>query len=61
MPEHSDTGRLGERPGERQYTGERASDAGLTGWLRRAISPRPREVWVMEPDGRMRKVAERDA
>jgi hypothetical protein len=50
-----------DRPGERQGAGQRDGEAGLTGWLRRAISPRPREVWVMEPDGRLRKAAEREA
>lgn len=30
---------------------------GLTGWLRKAIAPRPREVWVMEPDGSLRRVS----
>jgi hypothetical protein len=61
MPDHGNADRPGERPGERQDAGQRDDDAGLTGWLRRAISPRPREVWVMEPDGRMRKVVVNDA
>jgi hypothetical protein len=60
MSEHSDADRTDERPGERQDDGQRTGDTGLTGWLRRAISPRPREVWVMEPDGKMRKVEPSD-
>jgi hypothetical protein len=46
-------GRGDERPDD-----DRASepgDSGLSGWLRRAIGSRTREVWVMEPDGRMRR------
>jgi hypothetical protein len=57
MSEHSDSDRMGQGPGERQEPGQRMGDTGLTGWLRRVIGPRPREVWVMEPDGRVRRLS----
>ncbi len=44
---------------QRDDRGEQREPArrdGLAGRLLRAIAPRPREVWVMEPDGRMRRV-----
>jgi hypothetical protein len=45
-----------DRRGDRIDAARRSADDGLTGWLRRAMAPRPREIWVMEPDGRMRRV-----
>jgi hypothetical protein len=44
-----------DRRGDRDLGERSAEEAGLAGWLRRTLAPRPREVWVMEPDGRMRK------
>jgi hypothetical protein len=47
-----------ERRGERQGPAQPDGDGGLAAWLRRAITPRQREIWVMEPDGRLRRVSE---
>jgi hypothetical protein len=52
----SERGRADNRHDERRDAARTPADDGLTGWLRRAITQRPREIWVMEPDGRMHKV-----
>ncbi|NNJ13196.1 hypothetical protein EKD04_023000 [Chloroflexales bacterium ZM16-3] len=45
-----------DRRGGQQDPARTTEDTSLAAWLRRALTPRPREVWVMEPDGRMRRV-----
>jgi hypothetical protein len=49
-----------DRRGDQLDAARRSADDGVTRWLRRAMAPRPREIWVMEPDGRMRKVLTSD-
>ncbi|NTW04467.1 MAG: hypothetical protein HGA19_24925 [Oscillochloris sp.] len=49
-----------DRRTEEQGSSRHTDDTGLAGWLRRTLTPRPREVWVMEPDGTLRKVVTED-